>query len=374
MWKEIQISQDDTVAVIAPHPDDECLGASFVLLTMPERTDIYVLTDGSHGNKEKTIEEEAQIRKAQFDKEMSYVNPRNIYWLGYEDTTLPSHPEAADSIDFSQYTKVFLPWNKSAHPDHRAASLMCCRAIMRQKAYPECYFYEVTVPFHTPTHYADISHLIDEKRRLIDCHVDQDYQKDITCSLNAFRASLLLVFAHTSVKYAECYLKADPFEIGYHNDILVKLNTFKEDYALYDRLSEQGIQFKRAMSSNLAPLQDFIRDNFGNSWANEILPAVINGSCFIAVRDKKIVGFICAEATAKGFIGPTGVSPDLRKMGICRALLQKSLRYMIEHNYKYAIAGMPIDPILYMLNKMADTEVINNSSSSYMDLLSYPFY
>ena len=26
MWEELKISQDDVIAVIAPHPDDECLG------------------------------------------------------------------------------------------------------------------------------------------------------------------------------------------------------------------------------------------------------------------------------------------------------------------------------------------------------------
>ncbi len=29
MWEELKISQDDAIAVIASHPDDECLGASF---------------------------------------------------------------------------------------------------------------------------------------------------------------------------------------------------------------------------------------------------------------------------------------------------------------------------------------------------------
>ncbi|MBQ6318874.1 MAG: PIG-L family deacetylase [Lachnospiraceae bacterium] len=371
MWEEIKISQDDVVAVVAPHPDDECLGASYILLTMPERTDVYVLTDGSHGDKEKTVEEEAQIRKAQFYEEMSYVKPRNVYWLGYEDTTLPKHYEAADSIDFSKYTKVFLPWNESAHPDHRAASVMCCRAIKGQKASPECYFYEITVPFRQPTHYADISHLIDEKRRLIDFHRDQAYQKDITCNLNLFRGSVISM--RTPVKYAECYLKADPSEIGYTDDILIKLNSFKEDHGIYDRLLEQGIQIKRAMPCDLAPLQEFIRDNFGKSWADEILPAVINGSCFIAVRDKKIVGFNCAQATAKGFVGPAGTLSSVRRMGIHRALLQRCLRYMIEHNYRYAVAGMPTDFVFDLINQVADVQVISNSSSSYMDLIGYPF-
>ena len=40
-----------------------------------DRTDIYVLTDGSHGNPAKTVQEEAAIRKRQFEAEMEYVRP-----------------------------------------------------------------------------------------------------------------------------------------------------------------------------------------------------------------------------------------------------------------------------------------------------------
>ena len=63
MRERIVFQDNDRIAVIAPHPDDECLGAGAVLLLAPERTDIFVLTDGSHGNPEKSIEEEAEIRR-----------------------------------------------------------------------------------------------------------------------------------------------------------------------------------------------------------------------------------------------------------------------------------------------------------------------
>ena len=67
MRERIVFQDNDRIAVIAPHPDDECLGTAAVLLLAPERTDIYVLTDGSHGNPEKSIEEEAEIRRKQFE-------------------------------------------------------------------------------------------------------------------------------------------------------------------------------------------------------------------------------------------------------------------------------------------------------------------
>lgn len=367
MWEELKISDDDVIAVIAPHPDDECLGTSFILLTVPERTDVYMLTDGSHGSSERTVEEEAAIRKAQFDEEMAYVKPRNAYWLGYEDTTLPKHFEAADSIDFTKYTKVFLPWHESLHPDHRAACEMCCRTIMKQGASPECYIYEITAPFKRPTHYADITQLIDEKCRLIDCHKDQVGQKEITVSINAFRAAVLSRLS--TVKYAECYLKVDPYEIGYSADILVRLNSFKEDHSLYDRLLEQGIRIKRVMSCDITPVQEFIRDNFSKGWADEVLPAILNGSCFIAVRGREILAFGCAEATAKGFIGPAGTLAEVRRMGISRAIFQRCFRYLIEQGYKYAVVGMAEIPVRNMMKKMADAEPIERSRCSYDDLL-----
>ena len=57
MIEELLFDKDDVIAVIAPHPDDECLGAFAALHLMLERTDVYVLSDGSHGNSEKSIEE-----------------------------------------------------------------------------------------------------------------------------------------------------------------------------------------------------------------------------------------------------------------------------------------------------------------------------
>lgn len=210
MAENLIFESTDRIAIIAPHPDDECLGVASALLTAPERTDVYVLSDGSWGNKERSIEEEAVVRRKQFEAEMAYVKPHKYIWLGYEDTKLKKHYEAADKIDFTQYTKVFLPWHESLHPDHRAAADMCCRAIRTQKATAECYSFEINAPFHRPTHYIDITRIADEKRRLVRFHEDQVVQEDITLSLNAFRAAQLI--RKPEIKFAECFLKIDPYE------------------------------------------------------------------------------------------------------------------------------------------------------------------
>ena len=367
MIEELRFNDDDVIAIIAPHPDDECLGAAAALITAPEKTDVYVLSDGSHGGKDVSIEEEAVIRKRQFDAEMAYVKPHGSYWLGYEDTTLPKHYEAADEIDFSKYTKVFLPWNESLHPDHRAACELCCKAIQKQKVEPECYIYEVNAPFYKPTHYIDITGIADEKRKLIDFHEDQVGQKDMTLALNRFRAAQMM--SKPAVEYAECYLKVNPNEIAYNEDLLVKLFYFKEDYSLYDRLEEKGIRIKRAISCDITPIQKFIEENFSKSWADEALPAIINGSCFIAVQGTKIVAFGCADATANAYIGPCGTAKEARGMGLYRALAQRCYRYLIEQGYRYGIVGMAAPTVLGIHRDLGDAMVIERSRGAYDDLL-----
>ncbi len=207
MREEIIFTEDDKIAVIAPHPDDECIGASAALLLAPDRTDIFVLSDGSHGSKERTIEEEAILRKRQFENEMEFVKPHSWHWFGAEDTKLNEHKELGMQIDFTPYTKIFLPWLNSLHPDHVAAADMCIDAIRRQKAKGECWSYEIFAPFYEPGYYIDITAIEEAKRKLIRFHEDQPYHESIILSLNAFRAAQM--FFHPHYKYVECYEKVN---------------------------------------------------------------------------------------------------------------------------------------------------------------------
>ena len=207
MRQEIKFTAEDSIAIIAPHPDDECLGAAAALMLAPDRTDVYVLTDGSHGNPDKSILEEAAIRKRQLEAEMELAMPRGWHWLGYEDTKLTESSGAASQIDFTAYTKIFLPWSESLHPDHRAAANMCLAEISRQKSRAECYSYEINAPFHTPTHYIDITPVMEKKLALIRCHADQNEQEEIIVCLNRFRAAQMVKFPQ--IRFVEAYLKID---------------------------------------------------------------------------------------------------------------------------------------------------------------------
>ncbi len=60
---------------------------------------------------------------------------------------------------------------------------------------------------------------------------------------------------------------------------------------------------------------------------------------WIATRNDHLIGFACADATAKGFFGPTGVAEAERGKGTGEALLMATLRGMREAGYAYAIIG-----------------------------------
>ena len=366
MIKELSFTKEDRIAIVAPHPDDECLGASAALLTAAAQTDVIVLTDGCRGNKARSLEEEAIVRKKQFDAEMEYVKPNSAIWTGIEDTKVSENRKAIGEIDFTPYTKIFLPWLESLHPDHRYAAAFCIDTIRRQKVKAECYSYEINAPFHKPSHFADITKLEDEKRKLIRFHEDQNEQEDITLSLNRYRAAQMI--KHPDIHLAECYEQVDVYAFPEAPDLLMKLYDIHEDPLVFKTLEEQGIKIKRVMPMNITLVYDFIKDNFARSWADESMPALINGDCYVAVKDREILGFYSLEVPAKNFLGPMGVIPSGRENGaIARGLEYTALNAMKAKGYKYAISGMVHPFERRSAELLCGTVVIPDSAGSYED-------
>jgi len=122
-------------------------------------------------------------------------------------------------------------------------------------------------------------------------------------------------------------------------DMLVKLYNLQDDYELMERLKGEGIYLKKAMRTELTLITAWVKDTFGQGWADECMAGVLQGTCWIAVKDKEIIGFACYDTTAKGFFGPTGVSESMRGKGIGKALLLRCMLSLREAGYAYAIIG-----------------------------------
>jgi predicted N-acetyltransferase YhbS len=144
-------------------------------------------------------------------------------------------------------------------------------------------------------------------------------------------------------------------------DMLVRLYDLPEYFNPCEGLA-QDIKIKRAMAPDGARIKEFISANFGDGWANECQKALFNtpASCFIATKNKEIVGFACYDATALGFFGPVGVLESMRGSGIGKALTLRCMAAMREAGYGYAIIGWVGPADFY--KKICGATVIESSS------------
>lgn len=145
-------------------------------------------------------------------------------------------------------------------------------------------------------------------------------------------------------------------------DMLVRLYDVKEDHSLEEKLNQKGIKFFRVLPPDIGQAVEYAR-TFGEGWANECLAACTNhpASCFIAVKEKSIIGFACYDATAKDFFGPTGVSKSERGQGIGMVLLKKCLCAMAAEGYAYAVIG-GVGDAREFYEKCVDAVTIEGSS------------
>lgn len=124
-------------------------------------------------------------------------------------------------------------------------------------------------------------------------------------------------------------------------DMLVKLYDLKDDPALFDGLAKKGIAIQRVLAPDRSRVLEFVREVFSQSWADECEAAFSNSpvSCFIAVRDHRVLGFACYDCTDKDFFGPTGILEAERGKSIGTALLLRCLFALREEGYAYAVIG-----------------------------------
>ena len=142
-------------------------------------------------------------------------------------------------------------------------------------------------------------------------------------------------------------------------DMLVNLYQLPEN----EEAMPEGVRIKRAMAPDTGRIMEWIEEKFSAGWAHECQKVLFNtpASCFLAVKDQKIIGFACYDATALGYFGPIGVDPDCRKGGIGAALTRRCLLAMREKGYGYAIIGWVGPQEFY--KKVCGAQLIEGSSA-----------
>ena len=83
----VEIRKEENIAIIAPHPDDEVIGAGGLLSAYPSQCTVILMTDGRHGDSNIEPETLKVRRHAEFSAVMGKLGAKSIC-LDYEDGTL----------------------------------------------------------------------------------------------------------------------------------------------------------------------------------------------------------------------------------------------------------------------------------------------
>lgn len=232
---KLHVDAKDRILIVAPHPDDESIGCGGLILTMPNQCSVCVVTDGSRGSKNSSYVEEKRIREEQFKEAMRYAGISDFTMLSYSDGELMNHPDCMKTIDFSKYTKIFLPNGDDNHPDHMAAYIYSLNHISScDLEVIEVYIYEVHLPIRNITHFFDITNVVEKKREMISLHRDQieNYcYAETAIALNGYRACQ----ANIPYKFYEGYAKVDIYNCGIDVE-KVEREKVIEKYKQYFRL------------------------------------------------------------------------------------------------------------------------------------------
>ena len=153
-------------------------------------------------------------------------------------------------------------------------------------------------------------------------------------------------------------------------DMLVRLYDLPDSTGVYEKVAASGVALRRARAFEKHTVAEFARVNFSPKWVSEVEVAMTRQpiSCFIATRDKEILGFACYETTQRGFFGPTGVSETARGLGLGKALLFKSLEGLRELGYAYGIIG-GVGPKEFYSKNCGAIEIPGSDPGTYSDLL-----
>jgi len=199
--KELKFLASARILVLAPHPDDESIGCGGLLIKYADQCDVVVLTDGRHGGLSGQSEEDViAVRKSEFERAMTYAGVKKWYFLKSEDEKLSDNFAKFGGLDISSYDTIFCPAPGESHPDHACVY----NFLLRLEPQARIFGYEVWSALPKPSHYINISDVVDGKKRLINRHESQVAQVDYASralSLNHFRGLL----PYPAVEYAEAY-------------------------------------------------------------------------------------------------------------------------------------------------------------------------
>lgn len=174
---ELPVKEIKSILVLAPHQDDETIGAGGTLLmaaALGTRIDVVYVTDGASGHRGNDW---TRMRDEEAEKVCERIGAR-VHRLGISNVTPrpdESHlDELSGLIDRLKPQVLMVPWLLDSPPKHRLANHLLWLAYQR-RPWGDCevWGYQVHNAL-VPNGYVDITGVIDRKRELLECFKTQN--------------------------------------------------------------------------------------------------------------------------------------------------------------------------------------------------------
>jgi len=204
------------VLVLAPHPDDEAIGAGGTLVAhvrAGSEVCVLYLTDG--GGVEAERDRQIATRRAEAEAAGRQLGAAQVFWEN-ADTRLTNDPATVDALaallDERKPDRIYVPSFFDTHYDHFATNQILVDATARSGWQGTVCGYEVwdAVPF--PNYMVDVSPHVDERDAVLAHYRTPHATTDFT-KLCRYRSSVhytLFVNSHrdrTDLGYAEAFLR-----------------------------------------------------------------------------------------------------------------------------------------------------------------------
>lgn len=186
---ENSLNQSSTkkVVVTGAHPGDPeagCGGLIALLTQAGHQAVLSYLTRGEAGIEGKSHQQAADIRTAEAKVSSEMLGGSTHYFGQTDGATFIDHQQYQKMLDFleaEQPDLLLTHWPMDTHLDHRACAALTYDAWLRMGRKPALYYYEVTPGGQTqnfvPSDYADISPVVQLKRRACFAHTSQKMEQ-----------------------------------------------------------------------------------------------------------------------------------------------------------------------------------------------------
>ena len=200
-----------SVLVLAPHPDDECLGCGGALILhrrQGDRVKVLFATDGAAGDALDYYagRDYRELRREEARRAAAVLGVDELVFWDYSDGKLAEARDLPERLvallEADRPDIIYRPSRLEVHPDHWALGVGVEEALRRYRPAPDDFRYEIWATVQ-PSHVLDISPVWAQKKKAIEQYESQLRYNDylhMVAGLNAYRT-----IHRPSARYVEAF-------------------------------------------------------------------------------------------------------------------------------------------------------------------------